>query len=256
MSKPRILFWDIETSYMQLAAWGLLNKYMLSPDNIIQDWYMLCAAYKWGGQKRIHATSILSTPRRYQNDPTDDYHVVKTMRDVISEADAVVAHYGDAFDMKKLKARIAYHDLEPIPKVIQIDTCKMAKRIGAFTSNKLNYLAHHFGFIGKIETNNKLWLRCLAGEKKAIREMVTYNKQDVTVLEQVYHRLLKYDHQKKFNYNLFTSEHVCPDCGSTHLQNRGWNRTKTHRYPRYQCMECGTWSQGNKCDKENKAEIK
>ena len=45
--------------------------------------------------------------------------------------------------------------------------------------------------------------------------------------------------------------HVCAHCGSERLQARGWQHTKTRRYKRYQCKDCGGWSQSVKCEPGN-----
>ena len=44
------------------------------------------------------------------------------------------------------------------------------------------------------------------------------------------------------NYNLFSDERVCPNCGGGKLHKHGFKRTKTTQYQRYQCQGCGTIS--------------
>ena len=51
--KPKILFLDIETSYSIMASWGLFPKF-IPHENIIQEWHIICAAWKWRGQKKVH----------------------------------------------------------------------------------------------------------------------------------------------------------------------------------------------------------
>jgi RNase P subunit RPR2 len=85
----------------------------------------------------------------------------------------------------------------------------------------------------------------MAGDEKAWRMMKKYNCQDVKLLEKVYLKLLPWIHNHP-NMNLFNraDRPVCTNCGSHHLQSRGYSRTKTQVYRRWQCTDCGKWQRG------------
>lgn len=254
MTTHKILVWDVETAHMELKQWGLWDKF--TPiENIIKDWYIICGAWKWLGDKKIHAVSVLDDPIRFKENIRDDYYVVATLHQILSEADAIIHHYGDAFDLKKFNARAIFHGLGPLPELIQIDTVKMAKQKFAFSSNKLDYIGDFLGVGRKIPTGSALWLRCEAGERKAIREMVTYNRQDVQLLEDVYMKLRPYAPSPKFNHNIVDGD-GCPTCGEETLQRRGFYRTITRVYQRYQCTSCGSWSRSVASEKDTKARMK
>ena len=212
MSSPRILIYDIENSH-SVAATFPVYKANISHQCIIQDWFMFCASWKWHGEKRVYSTSLLDDPKRFKKDYTDDYHVVKELHAVISQADAIVAHNGDAFDIKKFAARAIYHGLPPLPAVVQIDTLKMARSKFKFTFNKLDYLGEFLGVGKKLKTDINLWMDCLFGDEAALKKMVRYNKVDVKVLEKVYDILAPWC-PSKLNHNHFTSDKVCAKCGS------------------------------------------
>ena len=251
---PRILCWDIETAHMELKGWGLWDKF--TPiDNIVKDWYIICAAWKVLEDGIVHAVSIVDDPVRFKDNIRDDYYVVARLHAELETADAIIHHYGDAFDLKKFNARAIYHNLPPLPEIVQIDTVKMAKQKFAFSSNKLDYLGRYFGLGHKISTDNELWLRCERGERKAIKEMVTYNKQDVQLLEDVYLRMRPYAPAPRLNFNI-VDEDACPTCGEKTLQKRGFYRTITRIYQRYKCTSCGSWSRSVTSDKEIKARKK
>jgi DNA-directed RNA polymerase subunit RPC12/RpoP len=80
-------------------------------------------------------------------------------------------------------------------------------------------------------------------DSAAWSRMEKYNIQDVILLEKLYYKLLPWIKSLP-NRNLETDDHVCPSCGSKHLQKRGVNKTITAEYQRYQCKGCGSWSQG------------
>ena len=87
------------------------------------------------------------------------------------------------------------------------------------------------------------------GDRKGWNKMLKYNKQDVILLEKIYKRFLAWITNHP-NYGVYQQkEHVCPNCGSTHLIKHGLRYTKTNVYQRWQCMNCYAYSQSIK--KEN-----
>jgi len=94
-----------------------------------------------------------------------------------------------------------------------------------------------------------LWVKCMAGDPVAWKKMERYNKQDVVLLEKVYDKLLPWIKSHP-NHNLYDDvEHCCPNCGSGKLHRRGVARSIGGVYQRFQCTDCGSWSQGTKSEK-------
>lgn len=241
MRQPKILLWDVENTHSIVATFGMWNQ-NIQHKQVLQEWFMICAAWKWFGEKKVQAVSVLDDPKRFKKDFTDDYHVIKTLHGVLSEADAIVAHNGDKFDLRKFNARAIEHGFSPIPPVVTIDTLKIAKKHFYFNYNKLDYLGHFLGVGKKIDTDIELWLDCLRGNVKAIKEMARYNIGDIDLLEKVYIKLAPYA-EAKLNFNHFFGEgHSCPTCGSEKLQRRGFRLTRVSRFQRFQCNDCGSWS--------------
>jgi DNA polymerase elongation subunit (family B) len=112
MSSPRIVIWDVENSHSLAAIFSLYNDY-ISHENIVQEKFLICAAWKELGETKVHTVSILDDPKRFAKNPHDDYHVIKTLHKVLSEADVIVAHNGDQFDIKLTEGRMLYHGLYP-----------------------------------------------------------------------------------------------------------------------------------------------
>lgn len=238
-NKPSILVWDIETSLMKTATFGIWNQ-NININAIIDDWYIICICWKKLGKKKVHSVSLLDDKDRFNKDITDDYHVVKTMRDVLQDVDILVAHNGDAFDLKKFNSRLIFHDLEPLPKILTVDTLKEARKIAKFTSNKLDYLAKLFGANGKLPTNINLWLECMRGDIKAIKYMTKYCKADVSELEMVYLRLRKY---MKSHPNMSDIDEIgCPKCGSNNKKKHQLKMNASGiRRRQWQCKDCGSY---------------
>lgn len=244
--KPRILIWDIETSPMVVAIFDLKQNGIIHYENILQDWFIICASWKWLGEEEVYTTSIIDNKKEFKKDNTNDFDVVKKLSEVITEADVIVAHNGDRFDLKKLNARAIYHGLEPVPPVKTVDTLKEAKKYFNFSSNRLDYLAKHLDVGEKMHTTKGLWLRALDGDEEAIQEMLEYNVVDTVVLESVYLKLRPYmiGHP---NLNLITGEgYQCPKCTSFETQKRGFSTTRAGLFQRYWCKSCRGWTTDGK----------
>lgn len=251
MPEPRVILYDLETSQNLVAVFRLDGNDWIQPENIIQERFIISFAWKVLGESRVHATSVLDDVKRFEKNHVDDSHVCQELHDVLSSADLIVAHNGDKFDLPFAAARMAINGLPPLPPIPSIDTLKTAKRRFMFNSNKLDYLGNVLGVGRKIETSPGLWLRVLRGEKAAIREMVTYNKQDVLLLERVFLKLRPYM-DNYVNRELF-GKSGCPRCGSLKTQSRGTHRAISRVYQRYQCQSCGGWFKQLKADVEPRA---
>lgn len=239
MTKPRILFWDIETSLQPVAVFQLAHNDWIDPSNILEERYVIAASWLWEGETKVHSVSVLDDPKRYKKNPHDDFHVIETLHKVLGEADVIVAHNGDSFDKRYVDTRILVHGLDPLPPVTSIDTYKVAKSKFYLNSNKLDYIGKLLRVGQKVKTSPGLWMRVLNGEKQAVREMVDYNQQDVLLLEKVFKKLKPYV-ANHINRELFGGV-GCPRCGSTKIQSRGVHRAITKTYQRFQCQGCSGW---------------
>lgn len=230
--KPRILVLDLESLPNITYAYDLFSY--IKPDMIIQERAIITFAYKWYGEK---ATYVL---KGSASDPYNDKELVQEINNVLAEADYVVAHFGDKFDIPYIRARALINGLEPTPLVTSIDTYKLVKKHFNLNAKRLDYLGKILGLGRKIHTNWSLWERCAKGEKKAIDEMATYNKQDVVLLEKVFKALLPHV-DTKLNLGLHVEGIVCPHCGSNQHQKRGYLFNKVSVRQRFQCLKCKSW---------------
>jgi hypothetical protein len=248
--EPRILFYDLETSLQTVAVFQLGGNDWIQPSNILQERHIICAAWQWMGEDKVHAVSLLDDSERYAADPHDDKHVVETLHGVMSQADIIVAHYGDSFDNKYTLTRNLYHGLDPLPPIQTIDTKKIAKQKFYFNSNSLDYIGQYLGVGRKVPHSAGLWMDILKGgpkAKDAIKQMVAYNKGDVTLLKDVFMKLRPYI-PNYINRELF-GQVGCPRCGSKKVQSRGTYYALSRTYRRWQCQgECKGWFRTLKAD--------
>jgi DNA polymerase elongation subunit (family B) len=242
--KPKIVFWDIETSGIVATTWNLYPE-SISHENMIQDWFMLCVAWKELGGK-MQTVSLLDDKKRFKKDCTDDYHVVKTIRDALEDVDILVHQNGDRFDMRMLTTRLMYHNLPPLPKLQTIDTLKEIKRVSRNTSNRLDYIGKWLLGVGKMETPKGTWLKAMNGDEKALKLMLSYNVKDVELLERVYHRTKKYYKTSPHLGALMGKDknHSCPKCGSTHFDpshNKIRYTASGNKKIQRQCSKCHSY---------------
>jgi len=252
-SDMKILLIDIETAPNLGYTWGKWEQ------NVIEnkyDWYILCFAAKWHGDKDIIFRSIADVPA-FKKNKRDDRYVVRELWKLMHDADVIVAHNGQAFDVRKIKTRFLIHGMKPTSPFKVVDTKRVAKAIFKFDSNKLDELGRQLGVGRKhVHTGFDLWLRCMNGEKKAWKEMETYNIRDVILLEEIYDKLLGWMTNHP-NHNLYDGTRGnCPNCGSVRLQSRGKGRVIGHEYRKFQCLDCGAWSKGPNVAVQNKVVIK
>lgn len=235
MSKPKILIMDIESLPNRGYFWNIFDDRGLPLAFVEQPKAVVTISYKWHGEKKV--TTL------YADTPYDDADILEKYAKVHAEADYVVGHFIEGFDVPYVSARLFANKLPPLSPVAMIDTYKLAKKHFGKTlnSNKLDHLGTILGVGNKTSTSAQLWVDCANGSKKAIKEMGAYNKQDVLLLEKIYDKLLPYT-QSRINRNLFSDgEIVCDSCGSHKVQKRGVSVTKATMKQKYQCQDCGHW---------------
>lgn len=243
MSKEaKILLYDIETLPMTTATFSLYPD-SIQHDNILTDWSIISGAWKWLNKKTIYSSSILDDPKAFKKDVNNDLVVVKRLREIFQDVDILIGHNSKRFDTKKFNARLIYHGLEPLPSgIIQLDTLTEVRKVAAFSSNRLDYLGKHLLGDGKMETSRGLWLRVLKGDKKAVEEMLVYNKHDVKVLEDIYLRLRPYIKNHP-TVSPEDKQYTCPKCGSDDLTQAKIRYTAAGvKKAQKQCNQCHGYS--------------
>lgn len=191
LSLPKKLFFDIETSPNLVYSWNIGNKVSLSMDNIVKERAIICISYKIEGQSKV---SSLRWNRG------DDKQILKEFAKILNTGDYIlVAHNGDQYDVKWLRARCLYHGIHLKPKFNTIDTLKIARTQFRLNSNKLNYLAQLLGLGKKIDTGGfDLWKEVMDNDTTALNKMCLYCDEDVRLLERVYNKIKGYSPEKKF----------------------------------------------------------
>lgn len=243
MSKTKILLFDIETAPNLAWVWGKYEQDVIAFE---RNWYMLTFAAKWLDDPKVIGYKLEDFPL-YKKDKQNDRELVKRLWDLMNEADIIIAHNGDAFDVKKANVRFIEHGLTPPAPYKTIDTKKVAKKYFKWDSNKLDDLGQYLGLGRKLDTGGfELWQGCMNGDKKAWAKMLKYNKQDVVLLEKVYIKMRPWMNNHPNINSLEDRNNACDGCGSSYLQKRGFHISKKGKIQRYQCQSCAMWTLGEK----------
>lgn len=230
-----ILFLDIETSPLAAYIWGMWEQSLYHLEQLSQDWFMLSFAYKWIDSKNIE--SLVLTPEEVKEE--NDKRLTLKLWQLLEQADVVVTHNGDKFDLRRINTRFLKYGLGPVAPYKSVDTLKIAKKYFNISSNKLEYLATFFNIPGKLSSDFILWKECIEGNEEALAILDTYCKQDVNILEQIYFEMKPWIKEQP-NLGLLFLDQIerCPSCGSTKLTYVGYAYTSVNRYRTYRCEMC------------------
>jgi DNA polymerase elongation subunit (family B) len=230
------LYIDIETCPDIVFSWKTGYKLNITYDNIIRERDIICVGYKWEGENKVHA---LTWDAR-QNSKK----MIKEIIAVLNEADEIIYHNGDRFDLPWIRTMALVHGLSMPPKYVTIDTLKIARSKFYLNSNRLDYIARLLGIGAKIKTEFDLWKKTtLTNDQACLSKMVKYCKGDVVILEKV-HQKLRPHVEAKQNYSALYNSHKqgCPECGSDNLRPNGTRATLTGIIKRqFHCRDCGTY---------------
>ena len=240
----RILLLDVETAPNLAHVWGLWNQ-NVGIGQIMEAGYTMCWSAKWLDEDKVIYDSL------YKSKPKK---MLKGIHRLLDEADVVIHYNGTKFDIPTLNKEFVIHGMLPPSPYKQVDLLKVVRSKFRFPSNKLDYVSRALGLGKKVEhKGHELWIQCMANEPDAWEKMEEYNINDVILLESLYYRILPWISNHP-NYNYHSTIPVCPNCGGTHLHKRGVVFGLTDKQ-RYQCQDCGKWSQERLGTKNKNVEL-
>lgn len=205
------LFFDIETSPNIGYFWRTGYNLTITPDSIIDERKIICISYKWEHEDKIHTLT-------WDKDLCDKQMLIDFIA-VANQADEMIAHNGDRFDIKWIRTRCIFHRVPMFPMYKTLDTLKKAKHGFNFNSNKLDYIAQFLGVGAKVKHSGfDMWKQVMKGNKDALKEMSVYCEGDIIVLEDVYLTMQNYikqnTHTGVLNGNL---KYSCQSCSSENV---------------------------------------
>jgi len=232
--EPNVLIFDIETTPMLSWHWRCYDE-NISPAQVVKESTVLCYAAKW-----LHSPLVAFGRKTGRS----DRRVCKDLWTLFDRADIVVAHNGRAFDTKVMNSRWLLHGVQPPSPYKCVDTLRLAKAVGRFGINKLDYLGRYLKLGKKVEHEGfDMWLKCMRGDADAWARMEAYNIQDTLLLEELYLKLRPWD-KRHPNVGLMhadTGVLRCVSCGAAAVEplKAGTAYTAAGVYPAFRCGACG-----------------
>ena len=233
---PKILVFDIETSFLQIASWGI-NKQYINKKQILHDWFMLSYAAKWLYDEEVFGSVL--TPKEALK--RDDKRIVQELYDLLDSADIVITYNGNSFDIPRFNTRAIINGIQPPSSYKSIDVFQTIARNFSFTSKSMDYVNYSLELERKKETEGmELWIKAVAGDPNALADMQDYNRGDVVALQEQYLVVRPWIRSHP-NIGLWhdSKEPMCGFCGSeniTYINNL--YQTPSGLYRSFRCNNC------------------
>lgn len=242
----KILLFDLETSPMEVYSWGLW-KQLIQPHQVMKDWAVLSWSAKWLFSEKT--MGMVVSPEEASN--RDDKEIMEALWSLMDEADIIIAHNANKFDVKKMNARFIQNGLLPPSPYRVIDTLASVKRVFGFSSNKLDYINQLLGITQKMAHEGfDMWKKAVNGTPEeayeALGNMMKYNHVDVLALEELYVTIRPWikSHPNVNLYQDWSGEDEkqlihCVNCGSDSIIWDGKYYTPAGRFKSFRCSSCG-----------------
>ncbi len=233
----KILVLDIETFPALANVWKFWKE-NVGAKQVVEHSTIASFACKW-----LHKDAIYYEDTQNQSEKS----LLKSLLLFLDEADIVIAHNAQKFDLPTIQGRALVNGLKPPSPYKIIDTLLVARYEFNFPANSLEYLALILECAPKLGHKKfpgfELWSECMKNNPEAWEEMAVYNKQDVYTLEEIYFKMLPFMRRHP-NVAVFDEPEaiLCPKCGSAHIQRRGYTTTNVGKYQKFQCNDCGGWA--------------
>lgn len=237
MNEPKILLLDIETLPIAAKLIKFIVRFYPGSSLGAEMNSIICFGYKWLGDKKAKSISVWDYPG-WEKNVNDDSKLCKDIYSICKDADVIVTHNGNRFDIPVINARLLFNKIENLPPIASVDTYSLAKRNMKLSFKRLKDLADFFGTVNKKDTGGwSLWEDVATKDLAACKKMEAYCRGDVDALEQIFLKL------RRFAGNIPHCHTGCINCGSTMVAKEGIRRTLKKTFQRLKCRNCGKWFQ-------------
>lgn len=229
----RRLYFDIETSFNIIGDFSCGYNKHIGYNQILEERKIICICYKWEGKPKVY---------HLQWDKNKcDKAMIKSFLRVLNQADEIIGHNGDNFDIKWIRGRCFIHQLEMMPTYNTVDTLKISRGQFNLNSNRLDYLSKITGGKGKLKTDWDMWVQItLHNHKPSLNRMIKYCKVDVLELERVHKRMNVFIKTKTAKDRDYLCN--CPNCGGSKMTIRGYRVASSGtKKINLQCQDCRKW---------------
>lgn len=230
--KDKLLFFDIETSLLEVYTHYIGSKCSIYHNQIKNDKKIICISYLAEGWKK---------PKTLVWNNGDDRDILREFKEIADQYTVLVGQNGDEFDIKVLNGRMWIEQLPAFTNILSLDTLKFSRQSMKLTSHKLDYKLKVLGDRGKNPMEFSDWIDVQNGCPKALNKMVKYCEKDVTGLRKVFWSLLPYVNRLPFSMSVLLNDdrEGCPLCGHAVIIKRGTQPSHAGLRQRWTCKGCG-----------------
>lgn len=233
MSKPRILFYDLETTPLKAYVWGLGKQVVRHGqlDDAHDMYQIICITYCWNDNKKAKAITWVGPGHE------DNELMIVEFDELVKAADITIGKNSDRFDVKHINSQRMLNDLDPMPEWSKYtdDLEKQLRKHFYLPSYGLDYISKKLGLGGKDKMEFQDWIDILErNDKKKLKKMVTYGKKDVEDTRELWNYLSRH-FEPKFNAGLGSVAPACRNCGSTDVRPNGTRQSGQTVFQQYFC---------------------
>ena len=239
MSKPKILFFDCETTPLLVYVWRLgeqvIRHNQLANSRPYYD--IICIGYAWNDDKPAKTL-------HWDFEKQDSGRVVTEFDKIVKQADIVIGKNSDHFDIRHINAQRFLHNLPALPDWADYtdDLEKQIRKHFEFPSSSLDYISKQLGFGGKVKMELTDWVNIVEKRsKKSFEKMLFYNRKDVEDTRAIWNKMQPYI-KPKFNQAAFYGDFRCTNCGSQDLKKDGIRWKGSTCYQTFFCHSHGGYA--------------
>lgn len=209
---------DIETSFCKGHFWRPGYGQRIGPEQITEFGKIISFHWKWAHEKKVkHIHWGL-------NEQCDKKIIEKAVK-LFDQADEIIAHFGDKFDIPWVRTRAIFHGISMRPDYNTIDTKKWASKYLTLPSNSLKEICRYYGLPAKLDPGGiETWQDVVfKKDRAAFKHLLYYGDGDIVSLEAVFNLLRPYAKPNMhFHADYVTvglgkqaiSKFFCPECGT------------------------------------------
>lgn len=233
--KPKILFYDIETSPLKAWIWGCGDQYIRHAqlDKDHSRYGIICITYCWNDNKPAKVIG-------WGYEEQDTSSVIEQFDKIIVQADRTIGKNSDRFDTKMINAARMFAGLPGMPDwtTRTDDLEKQMRKYFKVPSQALDYYSSQLGLGRKIKMEMQDWIDIVeknARGLKSYNKMLKYGKKDVEDTRKLWYML-----EEHFSPKFDEKVPGCTNCGSFDRRKSGFMYNSSGKRQRYTCNKCGT----------------
>ena len=238
------LYFDIETSHMEVKTHYIGQKVSLHPHQIIKHKKVICISYLWNHEDEHQVKHL-----HWDNKTQCDRAMLEKFNAIAAKAKRLCGHNGQNFDAKVLRWMFCLRQIEaPWCETTVFDTLTAARRSFRCESFRLDALGEIMGVGRKVHTDYSTWDNVEEGVPGALKKMCIYCDGDVLLLRRVHMRMQKYLRTTANERNAILDgwdemPGYCKECNGRHIVKDGSSTRLKYpgvRFQKYLCRTCGT----------------